>query len=213
MLVTVRFPLLLISIPVRFALHLSLWSNLRSCLNVFIFLQSARSGSGPSVQVVLVAAVLLLRSLRLLVVAAPPAALVLLQRPWLLQWVLFLATLRALLLAASAVLFSANPLGALVCCVNWGTFLPASEDAPTMAASWAAAFTFHVTAFVVTDIFYSADVVLEEGEAPRWPPKLSSSWNLRPCFSLCHSACRCPRLNLPLRPYIFFLRHVRDFLG
>ena len=145
MLVTVRFPLLLISIPVRFALHLSLWSNLRSCLNVFIFLQSARSGSGPSVQVVLVAAVLLLRSLRLLlrllVVAAPPAALVLLQRPWLLQWVLFLATLRALLLAASAVLFSANPLGALVCCVNWGTFLPASEDAPTMAASWAAAFT------------------------------------------------------------------------
>ena len=100
MLVTVRFPLLLISIPVRFALHLSLWSNLRSCLNVFIFLQSARSGSWPSVQVVLVAAVLLLRSLRLLlrllVVAAPPAALVLLQRPWLLQWVLFLATLRAL---------------------------------------------------------------------------------------------------------------------
>ena len=145
MLVTVRFPLLLISIPVRFALHLSLWSNLRSCLNVFIFLQSARSGSWPSVEVVLVAAVLLLRSLRLLlrllVVAAPPAALVLLQRPWLLQWVLFLATLRALLLAASAVLFSANPLGALVCCVNWGTFLPASEDAPTMAASWAASFT------------------------------------------------------------------------
>ena len=106
-----------------------------------------------------------------------------------------------------------SPFGALVGCVNWGTFLPASEDAPTMAASWAAAFTFHVTAFVVTDIFYSADVVLEEGEAPRWPPKLSSSWNLRPCFSLCHSACRCPRLNLPLRPYIFFLRHVRDFLG
>ena len=78
---------------------------------------------------------------RLLFVAAPSAALVLLQRPWLLQWVLFLATLRALLLTASAVLFSANPLGALVCCVNWGTFLPASEDAPTMAASWAAAFT------------------------------------------------------------------------
>ena len=145
MLVTVRFPLLLISIPVRFALHLSLWSNLRSCLNVFIFLQSARSGSWPSVQVVLVAAVLLLRSLRLLlrllVVAAPPAALVLLQRPWLLQWVLFLATLRALLLAASAVLFFCFPLGALVGCVNWGTFWPASEDAPTMAASWAAAFT------------------------------------------------------------------------
>ena len=125
----------------------------------------------------------------------------------------FWLLLRALLLAASAVLFSATPLGALVGCVNWGTFLPASEDAPTMAASWAAAFTFHVTAFVVTDIFYSADVVLEEGEAPRWPPKLSSSWNLRPCFSLCHSACRCPRLYLPLRPYIFFLRHVRDFLG
>ena len=37
--------------------------------------------------------------------------------------------------------FSATPLGALVGCVNWGTFLPASEDAPTMAASWAAAFT------------------------------------------------------------------------
>ena len=147
MLVTVRFPLLLISIPVRFALHLSLWSmsNLRSCLHVFVLPLSACSGSWLSVQVVLVATVLLLRSLllllRLLFVAAPSAALVLLQRPWLLQWVLFLATLRALLLAASAVLFSATPLGALVGCVNWGTFLPASEDAPTMAASWAAGFT------------------------------------------------------------------------
>ena len=100
MLVTVRFPLLLISIPVRFALHLSLWSNLQSCLHVFVLLLSACSGSWLSVQVVLVAAVLLLRSLllllRLLFVAAPTAAFVLLQRPWLLQWVLFLATLRAL---------------------------------------------------------------------------------------------------------------------
>ena len=63
--VTVRFPLLLISIPVRFALHLSLWSmsNLRSCLHVFVLLLSACSGSWLSVQVVLVAAVLLLRSL------------------------------------------------------------------------------------------------------------------------------------------------------
>jgi len=98
--VTVRFPLLLISIPVRFALHLSLWSNLRSCLHVFVLLLSACSGSWLSVQVVLVAAVLLLRSLllllRLLFVAAPTAAFVLLQRPWLLQWVFFLATLRAL---------------------------------------------------------------------------------------------------------------------
>jgi len=94
--VTVRFPLLLISIPIRFALHLSLWSNLRSCLHVFVLLLSACSGSWLSVQVVLVAAVLLLRSLllllRLLFVAAPTAAFVLLQRPWLLQWVLFLAT-------------------------------------------------------------------------------------------------------------------------
>ena len=93
--VTVRFPLLLISIPVRFALHLSLWSNFRSCLHVFVLLLSACSGSWLSAQVVLVAAVLLLRSLllllRLLFVAAPTAALVLLQRPWLLQWVLFLA--------------------------------------------------------------------------------------------------------------------------
>jgi len=54
---------------------------------------------------------------------------------------LFWLLLRALLLAASAVLFSATPLGALVGCVNWGTFLPASEDAPTMAASSAAIFT------------------------------------------------------------------------
>ena len=71
--VTVRFPLLLISIPVRFALHLSLWSNLRSCLHVFVLLLllSACSGSWLSVQVVLVAAVLLLRSL----LAAPAAAL------------------------------------------------------------------------------------------------------------------------------------------
>ena len=96
MLVTVRFPLLLISIPVRFALHLSLWSNLQSCLHVFVLLLSACSGSWLSVQDVLVAAVLLLRSLllllRLLFVAAPTAAFVLLQRPWLLQCVLFLAT-------------------------------------------------------------------------------------------------------------------------
>jgi hypothetical protein len=53
----------------------------------------------------------------------------------------FWLLLQTLLLAASAVLFPATPLGALVGCVNWGTFLPASEDAPTMAASWAAVFT------------------------------------------------------------------------
>jgi hypothetical protein len=124
--VTVRFPLLLISNPVRFALHLSLWSNLVLLACFVLLLRSACSGSWPSVQVVLVAAVLLLRSLlllllRLLFVAAPSAALMLLQRPWLLHWVLFLATsasasfgclCSALLLLA---LLSAASTGALSC--------------------------------------------------------------------------------------------------
>ena len=131
MLVTVRFPLLLISIPVRFALHLSLRSNLQSCLHVFVLLLSACSGSWLSVQVVLVAAVLLLRSLlaaraalRLLFVAAPSAALILLQRPWLLQWVLFFGyfcgrffwlPLRCSFLLLLWALLSAASTGALSC--------------------------------------------------------------------------------------------------
>ena len=149
MLVTVRFPLLLISIPVRFALHLSLWSmsNLRSCLHVFVLLLlllSACAGSWLSVQVVLVAAVLLLRSL----LAAPAAAL---------RGCSFGGSCAAPAALAAPVgalsgyfsgghffwlpLQCSSPFGALVGCVNWGTFLPASEDAPTMAAPWAAAFT------------------------------------------------------------------------
>ena len=150
MLVTVRFPLLLISIPVRFALHLSLWSmsNLRSCLHVFVLhlLLSACAGSWLSVQVVLVAAVLLLRSL----LAAPAAALrgcsfggscaapAALAAPVCALFGYFCGRFFWLPLRCS---FSATPLGALVGCVNWSIFLPASEDAPTMAASSAAIFT------------------------------------------------------------------------
>jgi len=199
MLVTVRFPLLLILIPVRFALHLSLWSNLQSCLHVFVLLLSACSGSWLSVQDVLVAAVLLLRSLllllRLLFVAAPTAAFVLLQRPWLLQWVFFLATLRALFwlplrcsfLPLLWALLSAASTGALSCLLlrvllRWlllGLLL--SRDC------------FRCCLL----LFFTAHVVLGEGEAPRWPPKLSSSWKLDHAFldALVHAVVRdltCP---------------------
>ena len=35
-----------------------------------------------------------------------------------------------------------------------------------------------MTVFVAAVNFLAAIVVLDEGEAPRWPPKLSSSWKL-----------------------------------
>ena len=80
--------------------------------------------------------------LRLLFEAAPATALRLLQRLlfWLLLWVLLLAT------SAGA------PFGCLCCalfcyfherssgCFYWCSCSPASEDAPTMAAAWAADF-------------------------------------------------------------------------
>jgi hypothetical protein len=79
MLVTVRFLLPLISISVRFALHLSLLSNLQSCLSFSLLLSARCSWLVSSLQNVLVAAILLLRSLLLFVwllfVAAPAAAL------------------------------------------------------------------------------------------------------------------------------------------
>ena len=181
MLVTVRFPLLLISIPVRFALHLSLWSmsNLRSCLHVFVLhlLLSACAGSWLSVQVVLVAAVLLLRSL----LAAPSAALVLLQRPWLLQCVLFLAT--------SAGASFGCLCGALFLLLLWALLSAASTGAFSclllrMLLRWLLLrLLFSRDCFrCCLLLFFTAHVVLGEGEAPRWPPKLSSSWKLDHAF-------------------------------
>ena len=78
MLVTVRFLLPLISIPVRHAVHLSLMFNLQSCLPFSLLLSARCSCLLASLQNVLVAAILLLRSLlllRLLFEAAPAAAL------------------------------------------------------------------------------------------------------------------------------------------
>jgi hypothetical protein len=86
----------------------------------------------------------LLLLLRLLVVAPTAAALELLQRPWLLQWVLFLATLWALLLAASAVLFF---------CYSFGRSCRLRQLALLLACFWGCSYDgccfgccFHVTA-------------------------------------------------------------------
>jgi hypothetical protein len=87
----------------------------------FVISSAISSRSWLLAPIFLVAVALLLRSLlllRLLFVAPPAAALWLLQRLWLLQWVLFLATLRALLLAASAVLFFCYSIGRSFGCVN-----------------------------------------------------------------------------------------------
>ena len=43
-------------------------------------------------------------------------------------------------------------------------------------------YCFHMTAFAAAVTFLAVVVVLEEGEAPRWPPKLSSSWKLDHTF-------------------------------
>ena len=39
-----------------------------------------------------------------------------------------------------------------------------------------------MTAFAAAITFLAVVVVLDEGEAPRWPPKLSSSWKLDHAF-------------------------------
>ena len=118
---------------------------------------------------------------RLLFVAAPSAALVLLQRPWLLQWVLFLAT--------SAGASFGCLCGALFLLLLWALLSAASTGAFSclllrMLLRWLLLrLLFSRDCFrCCLLLFFTAHVVLGEGEAPRWPPKLSSSWKLDHAF-------------------------------
>ena len=147
----------------RFALHMSLLSNFRSFFIQLSFLLLSAIRRWLSAPTFMVKAVDLQRRslllLRLLFMAAPAAALHGCSCGWS-SWLLprrlsgyfsgysfgcscgccFWLLLRALFLAASAVLFSATSTSALVGCFYWCSCSPASEDAPTMAAASASAF-------------------------------------------------------------------------